>query len=137
MNLERSFSIIQAEAFGCSTIQPSDGNNICCLYNTRLQGAKLTSQVLYNETSHCGLRRESGCPHFIRQGGSKESETVSSHIHHGSEFRHFRFSAHSLKKNSNSFHDNKYLFAIKALIGIHSYDRMGWILSQLPSLQSK
>lgn len=42
-----------------------------------------------------------------------------------------------LKKNANSFRDNKYLFAIKALIGIHSSDRMRWILSQLPSLQSK
>lgn len=116
---------------------PSDGNNICCLYNTSLQGAELTSQVLYTETSHYGLRRKSGCPHFIRQGSRKESETVSSHFHHGPEFRHFRFSSHSFKKNANSFLDNKYLFAIKALIGIHSSDRMRWILSQLPSLQSK
>jgi hypothetical protein len=65
----------------CYTTQPNDGNNICCLYNTSLQEGKLTSQVLYNETQHHVLGKESGYFHFIGEEIGKKGETACSHLH--------------------------------------------------------
>lgn len=62
----------------------------------------MTSQVLYNETSHHGLGEESGYFHFIREENEK-GEMAYPHFHQRPGIKPSRFPLHCffIKMNSS------------------------------------
>lgn len=61
----------------------------------------MTSQVLYNETSHHGLGEESGYLHFVREE-NKKGEMAYPHFHQRQRTKPSRFPPHFFFIKMNS-----------------------------------